>query len=252
MKTALVTGASRGIGAAIAVKLIDGGYFVYGIHRGSKERSEFLEKIESGQVKNIKLYQVDLSDPKQIDAFIRDNAKIELDCLVNNAGIIKFETPSGFDIGIWNETLATNLTPSLLLVEGFINNLKAGASIINISSTDGLIGSYASVAYSATKAALMNLTKSMAVKLGKRNIRVNAIAPGWVDTGDSMLLPASKQAAEITPLGRLGKPEEIAEVVTFLASEKASFITGTTIVVDGGYTCVDYVMKKEAESLNNS
>jgi len=133
-----------------------------------------------------------------------------------------------------------------------VNNINKGGTIVNISSTDGLVGSYSSVAYSASKAAINNLTKSLAIKLAAKGIRVNAVAPGWVDTGGAMLLPASKQAVDLTPLGRMARPKEIAEAVYFLISKKASFITGTTLVVDGGYTCVDYVMKKEADSFKTN
>lgn len=239
-KTALVTGASKGIGYAIAQKLIKENFLVYGIHRGSTQPKE---------TDDLKMITVDLSKREEIDKLVKRLRGITLDAIVNNAGIIKFEPPDTIDIDIWYETLATNLNPTLLLTQGLMENVNSGGSIVNISSTDSLIGSYSSIAYSASKAALNNLTKSLAIKLAKRNIRVNAVAPGWVDTGESMLLPASRQAAELTPLGRLARPEEIAEVVSFLISEKASFITGTTVVVDGGYTCVDYIMKKESESL---
>jgi len=196
------------------------------------------------------MHVVDLSKNTQIKRFLETVKTRHFDAIIHNAGIIKFEPPEGIDIDIWYETLATNLTPAVLLTEGLLSNINKGGSIVNISSTDSFVGSFSSLAYSATKAALNNLTKSLAVKLGKRNIRVNAIAPGWVDTGGGMLLPSSRQAAELTPLGRLAKPEEIAEVVYFLISSQASFITGATIVVDGGYSCVDYVMKKEAEEVS--
>ncbi|KKU56859.1 hypothetical protein A3H89_05525 [Candidatus Amesbacteria bacterium RIFCSPLOWO2_02_FULL_48_11] len=240
-KTALVTGASRGIGAAITGKLIREGYSVVGIHKGS---------THPRSLPNLEMHVVDLSKNTQIKRFLETVKTRHFDAIIHNAGIIKFEPPEGIDIDIWYETLATNLTPAVLLTEGLLSNINKGGSIVNISSTDSFVGSFSSLAYSATKAALNNLTKSLAVKLGKRNIRVNAIAPGWVDTGGGMLLPSSRQAAELTPLGRLAKPEEIAEVVYFLISSQASFITGATIVVDGGYSCVDYVMKKEAEEVS--
>lgn len=239
-KTALVTGASKGIGLAIVQKLIKDNFFVYGVHRGS---------IRLPEIENLKMIVADLSNKEKVNQLIKSLEGQTFDAIVNNAGIIKFEPPDTIDIDIWYETLATNLNPTVLLTQGLMENINSGGSIVNISSTDSFIGSFSSIAYSASKAALNNLTKSLAIKLAKRNIRVNAIAPGWVDTGESMLLSASRQATELTPLGRLARPGEIAEVVAFLISKKASFITGTTVVVDGGYTCVDYIMKKESESL---
>lgn len=239
-KIALVTGASRGIGKAIAEKLIGDGYYVYGIHRGTEKQTS---------TKNIEFIKTDLVDKNQLEKLIKDLSDIKFDAIINNAGIIKFEPPDKLDLEIWYETLATNLNPIVILADGFLDNMRDGGSIVNISSTDSFIGSYSSIAYSASKAAINNLTKSLAIKLGKRNIRVNAIAPGWVDTGGGMLLPASQEAVKLIPVGRMAKPEEIAEVASFLVSQKASYITGSTIVVDGGYTCVDYVMKKESESV---
>ena len=118
-------------------------------------------------------------------------------------------------------------------------------SIVNIASTDGLTGSYSSMSYSASKAALINLTKSLAINYGKYQVRVNSISPGWINTG--MSTESSYEATKLAPLGRNGKPQEIADLVSYLISPKASFITGSNIVIDGGYSCVDYIMKKEAD-----
>ena len=172
---------------------------------------------------------------------------IQFDAIVNNAGMIEFERFDDYDniLGIWDSTMEVNLNTMLVICQKLRNNIKDGGAIVNIASADGLIGSFSSISYSASKAGIINLTKSLANLFGKRKIRVNAIAPGWINTG--MATESSMEAASLAPLGRNGTPEEVAEVVSFLISDKASFVDGATIIVDGGYTCVDYIMKKEAE-----
>jgi 3-oxoacyl-[acyl-carrier protein] reductase len=119
----------------------------------------------------------------------------------------------------------------MLLTQGLQGNLKDGGAIVNIASTDGLIGSFSSMAYSVSKAALLNLTKSLANVLGGRRIRVNAVAPGWV--GDGMDSPAIEDAKKLSPLGRTATYEEVANTVSFLLSDQASFVNGAALVVDG-------------------
>jgi NAD(P)-dependent dehydrogenase (short-subunit alcohol dehydrogenase family) len=239
-KNALVTGVSRGIGRAIAEKLTSEGHIVYGTYCKSKTEAIFLKE----NLKSLKLFPVDFTKRAQTLKFIEKIKNIQFDAIVNNAGIFKLENFDSFDWQSWNDTLEINLITPFLICQKLRNNIKKGGAIVNIASTDGMIGSYASLAYGASKAALINLTKSLANIFGERDIRVNAIAPGWIDTG--MATEESYKAALITPLGRNGRPEEIAETVSFLISKKASFINGAIIVVDGGYTGVDYIMKKEA------
>jgi NAD(P)-dependent dehydrogenase (short-subunit alcohol dehydrogenase family) len=128
--------------------------------------------------------------------------------------------------------------------------LADGGSIVMVASTDGMVGSYASMAYAASKAALINLTRSLACNFGPRNIRVNAVAPGWIKT--DMTTEGSSDSAAVTPLGRDGTADEVANVISFLASDKASFVTGATIVVDGGYTSSDPIMLNEARHFQAS
>jgi NAD(P)-dependent dehydrogenase (short-subunit alcohol dehydrogenase family) len=242
-KIALVTGVSRGIGRAIATQLLSDGFGVVGTYNTSKKDAEqLLEKTA-----DLELFQCDFSERSQTLALIEKLGNRNFDLLVNNAGIFCFENPNSFDIDIWDKTIEVNLTTPMLLAIKLMPAMPDGSTIINISSTDGFTGSFNSIAYAASKAALNSLTKSLANVGGGKNVRVIAIAPGWVNN-TGMNSPISKEAATLSSLGRNGEPAEIADLVSFLASSKAGFITGTTIVADGGYTCVDYIMKKEAEA----
>lgn len=243
-KNALVTGISRGIGKAICEKLVQDGFKVYGTYNtGEDEAKEVKEKLN-----NVEIFQVDFSQRQQTLQLIDKLKEVSFDAIVNNAGMIEFEDFDNFDFGIWDRTFEVNLNTPLLICISLRERIKSGGAIVNIASSDGLIGSFSSMAYAASKAALINLTKSLGNNFGRRGVRVIAVAPGWINTG--MSTEASYEATTLTPLSRNGKPEEVAEVVSFLLSDRASFITGATIVTDGGYTNVDYIMKKEADSVS--
>jgi len=244
MKTAMVTGVSRGIGKAIAENLLSDGWLVHGTFNISgKEANELKEKFHD----NLMLHQVDFSDRNHTLDLINNLKNIKFNALINNAGIIIFEKFDELKLENWDKVLEVNLNTPLILCHGLRNNLNSGATIVNIASTDGLTGSFVSLSYSVSKAGLINLTKSLGNIFGKKGIRVVAVAPGWVGSG--MDSPAISEAKANNPLGRNASPEEIANVVSFLLSDQASFINGTTIVVDGGYSNVDPILKKEAESI---
>lgn len=242
MKTILVTGATRGIGRAITEKLLDEGYTVYGVYKESSEQADQLSAKYGNQMK---LLQANLGNAAQMVELIGQLKEIELNGIVNNAGIVYLTKWDELNFDEWDETLAVNVTAPLKLAHGLKDNLQNGSSVVNVASVDGFCAAFDTVAYSASKAALISVTKSLAAILGPRNIRVNAIAPGWVETemtADSMP-DASK---ELTPLKRNAKPEEVANVASFLLSNESSFVSGTTLTVDGGLTVVDYTLYKEA------
>lgn len=237
----LITGAARGIGRAISEKALSEGYDVFGTFNSGKESAADFQKYH----RNVTLFQVDFRNRSQIFDFLGGLGGVTFDAIINNAGIFQQEKFSDYDMTIWDDTLAVNLTAPLIISLKLQDQIKFGGAIINIASSDAFKGAFSSMAYSASKAALISLTQSLANNFAGRQVRVNAIAPGWIDTG--MCTEESYEAAKITPLERNGRPEEIAQVVSFLISDQASFINGTVINVDGGYMCVDYVMFQESK-----
>ena len=243
MKTILVTGGTRGIGRAITKKLLSEGHKVFAVYKeGTKQANELAEKYGD----QVAILQTNLADKEQVSQLIENLKDIQFDGIVNNAGIVYLTKWEDFNFDEWEETLAVNLTAPIKLVHGLRNNLKDGGAVVNIASVDGFCAAFDTVAYAASKAALISVTKSLAAILGSRGVRVNAIAPGWVETemtADTM----PDESKELTPLKRNAKPEEVANVASFLLSEQSSFVSGTTVTVDGGLTVVDYTLYKESE-----
>ena len=244
-KLVLVTGTSSGIGTAIAKGLTEAGVVVIGTHNTNAGAAQSV-KGRGWQRESI---HVDLADQTSRQALINKMLGMgKLAGIVNNAAAIDFAIWDEYSMQEWSKVLEVNVTAPLHLVHGLRDVLDAGASVVNIASTDGMTGAFASLAYSASKAALINLTKSLGNVLGPSGVRVNAIAPGWVDTG--MSTEASYSSGDQTPLGRNGRPEEIADVALFLLGDTSSYVNGATIVVDGGYTNVDVVMLQEIRDLD--
>ena len=239
--TVLVTGASRGIGRATAELLLSRGYNVHGTYNQSKTEAEEL----ASKYPNLSFHQADFTNPSAVDALLTKLKDIKFNGLVNNAGIFEMDGFDDWDFDLWRAVFEVNLIAPIRITMALRDQIVPGGAIVNISSLDGMVGSFHSMAYSASKAALINLTMSLGNNFGQRNIRVNALAPGWINTG--MATPESFQAVEITPLKRNGKPQEVASLVAYLLSDEASFINGETIVIDGGFGNVDYIMLQESK-----
>jgi NAD(P)-dependent dehydrogenase (short-subunit alcohol dehydrogenase family) len=257
MKKALVTGVSwdTGIGFAITKQLVEDGYFVYAIYHSDESTSK--EIFLAQYADSVECIQCDLTDRDQIANLIINLKKTHLDVIVNNAGAFSGgEDIDSYDIAEWDRIFAVNVTAPLLLSTGLKSVLNPSSVIVNIVSTDGQRGSFSSMAYAASKAALINLTDSLAINFGydEKKIRVTAVCPGWVKTFDendpnsSEMVPfiSRSTGSQLCPLGRFANPEEIANVVSFLVSDKASFISGGFVPVHGGYAAVSFDMYAES------
>ena len=228
-KHALVTGGSRGIGSEIVKVLLSEGYEVWSLSRTTGEDAENLHYISC--------YMADRSSVEAaLEAVVKQAGTV--DVLVNNAGITRDGLIMRMKDEAWDEVLAVNLT-SVFLTCRRISRLMATqrrGAIINISSVVGIMGNGGQTNYAASKAGIIGFSKSLARELSARNVRVNVVAPGFIETAmtDALSQALKEQIATQIPLGRIGKAEEVAQTVAFLASEKASYITGQVLAVDGG------------------
>lgn len=240
-KVILITGSSRGIGKATAIAFAqEGANIIINCDKDMPSADLVVKEIKNMGVDAIAI-QVDVANENEVQSMMEQAAKHfgGIDILINNAGIV-------FDVPIlektveqWERTLRVNLIGTFLCIKYVTPHMKdrTGASIINISSTNGMDStSPESADYDASKAGVISLTKNFSQSLAP-NIRVNGVAPGWIDTDINKDLPKEYVESEIsqTALKRFGRPEEVAKVILFLCSEDASFITGSTLVVDGGY-----------------
>ena len=239
MRYALVTGGSRGIGRAICIKLVSLDFHVLvNFKSNEKEALQTLALIKQAGG-NGDILKFDVSDPNQVDDAINswnDEHKDEfIEVLVNNAGIRKDILLMWMENHHWHDVLDTNLDGFFYVTRAVLKNMLARkyGRIINMASLSGLRGYPGHVNYSASKAAIIGATKALAQEIGKRNITVNAVAPGLIRTDMTKDLNEMELKSMI-PLNRFGLPEEVAEVVCFLASEKSSYITGEVISVNGG------------------
>ena len=230
-KLALVTGASRGIGHAIAQELARAGASVVVGYRSGKDEAEELAAQIGGRA-----IQADVSSAEDATRLIEEAG--DVDVLVNNAGLTRDGLLARMSDDDWRTVIDTNLGSVFYTCRAVTRPMmkKRSGSIVNISSVVGVHGNFGQANYAASKAGIIGFTKSLARELGSRGVRANVVAPGYVKTALTDVLPEEATQAMIqnTPLGRVAEPEEIAGAVRFLASDQASFITGEVLLVDGG------------------
>jgi 3-oxoacyl-[acyl-carrier protein] reductase len=230
-RSALVTGGSRGIGKAIALELARAGAAVVVGYRSGKDEAEAVAAEIRGRA-----VQADVSDAASAAALVE--AAGDLDILVNNAGLTRDGLLARMTDDDWRTVIDTNLSSVFYTCRAVTRPMmkKRAGAIVNVSSIVGVHGNGGQTNYAASKAGIIGFTKSLARELGGRNVRANVVAPGYVRTQLTDVLPEEATAAmlEQTPLGRLGEPGDIAGVVRFLCSDEASFITGEVLLVDGG------------------
>jgi 3-oxoacyl-[acyl-carrier protein] reductase len=230
-KNALVTGASRGIGRAIAAELARAGASVVIGYRSGKDEAEALA-TEIGA----RAIQADVSDAGDARRLVEEAG--DLDILVNNAGLTRDGLLARMPDEDWRTVIETNLSSVFYTCRAVCRPMmkKRSGAIVNVSSIVGVHGNWGQTNYAASKAGIIGFTKSLARELGSRNVRANVVAPGYVKTQLTDVLPEEATAAMLqnTPLGRLGDPEDVAGAVRFLCSDEASYITGDVILVDGG------------------
>ena len=252
----MITGVSRNIGKSIASKFLLKGYNVIGVCR-SKTEEESLQIV--GNNKCFSLYTADFCDMLQLDKLISELKNYTFDVVINNAGMLNL----GSDNNVKNEfnnfvlhefemVMNCNFYAPLRICLELKENIKQGGTIINIASGCGMRATYASLSYSTSKAALINLTQSLSNSFYPyKKIRVNSVSPGWIDPDELSQMGCDKNspgglAAKLTSMGRNGKPQEIADVVYYLTTKQASFINGANIVVDGGWLNHNVIYYEEA------
>lgn len=240
-KVVIITGGSRGIGEAIVRHFVGEGAKVYASYNSNAERAESIAAELNAQGNgSVVFHQVNVTDENAIKQFVETVVKEagQIDAVVNNAGITKDTLLMRMSEADWDAVLDTNLKSVFFMTKAVMRQMMSQrrGRIINITSVVGITGNAGQANYSASKAGLIAFSKSMAKELASRNILVNCVAPGYIETEMTGKLSEEQRKAftEIIPLKRAGQGEEVARVVAFLASEDASYITGQTICVDGG------------------
>ena len=228
VKKVLVSGGTKGIGGAIVTKLLDEGYSVIATTR-DKTKANILEH------ENLTVENLDLSSKDSVSEFQEKVESFKPSILINNAGVTKDNLFLRMSENDWTEVIETNLNGTYRLTKIFLKDMikNKWGRIINSGSVSGLMGNPGQTNYASSKAALEGFTRSLAKEIGSRNITVNLVSPGFINTDMTSGLTIEKLESQI-PLGRMGNPSDVASLVAFLASEGAGYITGQTLVVDGG------------------
>ena len=230
-RSALVTGASKGIGRAIATELAAAGASVVLGYRSGRDEAEALATELGGRA-----LQADVSSAEDAKRLVEEAG--DLDVLVNNAGLTRDGVLARMTDEDWRTVIDTNLSSVFYTCRAVTRSMmrKRAGAIVNVSSIVGVHGNWGQTNYAASKAGIIGFTKSLARELGSRGVRANVVAPGYVKTQLTDVLPedATRAMLDNTPLGRLGDPEDVARAVRFLCSDDASFITGEVLLVDGG------------------
>jgi len=237
-KTAVVTGAGRGIGKGIAIALAREGYNLVVSDIKQEDGEKVAEELKSMGVKALAV-KCDVSNRSEVENLFSKTAKEfgKVDVLVNNAGIFPFVPFAKMQESDWDKVMNVNLKSVYLCSQEALKTMPKGGRIINTSSVASFIGFEGLVHYCASKGGVNGMLRALALELAPQKITVNAVAPGAIDTpGAKSTEEAQKQTIALIPLARMGKPEDIANAVVFLASDKSSYITGQIIVVDGGWT----------------
>ncbi len=238
---AIVTGASRGIGRAIAIRLAKDGFDIWGIYRQNDDRAAVVKGEIESMGRRCTMLKIDVSDYARASSVLGaalndiDHDRQRLWALVNNAGITRDSLLAWMDWQHWREVIAVNLDSVFIFTKLVLNELmrQKKGRIINITSVAGHSGNTGQANYAASKAAIMAFTKSAAKELARMKITINAVAAGFIESDMTANLPL-EEIKKAIPLRRLGKPEEVAAVVSFLCREEAGYITGAVIDVNGG------------------
>ena len=234
----LITGGSRGIGRAIALRFAEHGASGVVCHRRSSPDAESLAAELDRHAGDWRVVAADVTDPESVAALVGE-ARTRLgglDVVVNNAGIVSHLELGDMELGQWREVLDTNLTAMYLVTRACAATMGPGGSVINVTSAVAMVGLVGRTHYTASKAGVIGFTRSLAKELGPRGIRANAVAPGIIDTDQASGLTPEQRVryAQLAALGRLGRPEDVADAAVFLASDGARFVSGVTLNVDGG------------------
>jgi NAD(P)-dependent dehydrogenase (short-subunit alcohol dehydrogenase family) len=237
-KKVLVTGGSRGIGRSIVLGLAEAGAMVAACYNRESDDVARLRRELAAVGPESYLTQADVSDPASVQRFVAGAADrfSGLDVVINNAGVVSHAMIDQLELDEWHRVLDTNLTAVYLVSKAALPHMSDQGSIVNITSAVAMRGMPARVHYISSKAGLIGMTRALCKEVGRRGIRVNALAPGIIETDQTSDLDEAGRAryGGLAALGRLGRPEEIANVALFLASDQASFVSGVTLNVDGG------------------